>query len=596
MAEVTQSNNGKVSSPGIIKYVPQEVDVFEREVKKFRNQEVEEATFMAFRLRQGTYGQRQPDAQMLRVKVPGGVLTADQLDALGELAEKYAPLKKGHVTTRENFQFHHLTLEGAAQAMRLIGEVGLTTREACANTVRNILSCPVGGVCPTEVFDVTPYLGAYARYFVRHPITQNFPRKWKTAFSPCASDCGVAGMHDMGLIARIQEIDGAPRKGFKLVIGGGTSIMPRVAPTLYEFVTVEDYLKVIEAAMRVFNRSDELRKNRMMARVKVMVDRLGIDAFRKLVEEELQQPWAQKEIKPDRFFYFSDEEEHAPPLVTGNGKHPSSPEFDHWVETNVIRQRQPGYAFAYVKVPLGDISDTQFHVLADLTRKYSGGQVRTTFEQNLAFRWIPEGALYDLWQGLKEIGLGDAGVHEITDVTACPGTDSCKLGITSSMGLGNAMRETLEGMNIEDPLIKKLHVKISGCPNGCGRHHVANIGFHGAAYKGEGGPNQVPAYEFFLGGNFENGDLRFGKRIVVKIPAKRGPEAVKVVLGYYKENRKDGEEFNQFVDRMGTKAFEQLLAPLKAVGPLGRDTIKYYMDWDKTVLFKVERGEGECSV
>ncbi|MEK7681573.1 MAG: nitrite/sulfite reductase, partial [Chloroflexota bacterium] len=260
-----------VSSNGIVPYVPAEADEFQQMAASYQKGEIKDADFTPWRLRRGIYGQRQPDVQMVRVKIPGGILTADALDALGEVAEKYVPLRKGHITTRENIQYHHVLLEHAPDLMRLMGQAGLTTREACGNTVRNVVSCPLGGVCRNEVFDLTPYMVAYTRRFVRHPVTQNMPRKWKTSFSPCASDCANAPMHDLGFIAVVRDENGVRRKGFNMLVGGGTSIMPKYAQTLYEFVPVEDFLRVSEAALRVFNQANDLRKNKAMARVKVLV-------------------------------------------------------------------------------------------------------------------------------------------------------------------------------------------------------------------------------------------------------------------------------------------------------------------------------------
>ena len=281
-----------------------EIDDFEEQVTKFQAGEWDPTQFMAFRLRQGIYGQRQPDVHMVRVKAPFGGLTADQLDALGEVAERFAPLGKGHVTTRENIQFHHVLLSDGAPLMRILGEVGLSTREACGNTVRNVTGCPSAGVCSDEPFDVTPYAAAYFRYFVRHPFSQAMPRKIKSAFSGCMADCAITAIHDVGFLPVIKNGE----HGFKMVMGGGTSIMARIAPTLYEFVSVKDYLKVTEAALRVFHKSNELRKNRSKARVKFLIDRIGMDEFRNLVEEELSKPWAQRSFDPEDLLFVEDEE------------------------------------------------------------------------------------------------------------------------------------------------------------------------------------------------------------------------------------------------------------------------------------------------
>ena len=584
---------------GVIPPLAEEIDYFEAEVKRFREGEIPEAEFMAFRLKQGVYGQRQADSQMVRIKIPFGGLTADQLDALGRLAKEYAPLKKGHLTTRENIQFHHINLDRTPEFQRILADVGLTTREACGNTVRNVAGCPKAGCCAGELFDPTPYLGAYSRYFVRHPVTQALPRKFKTAFSGCESDCAMTAIHDMGLIATIKDVDGVPRKGFKMVVGGGTSIMARIAPTLYEFVPVEEYLKVVEAVLRVFNRSDDLRKNRMKARIKFLVDRIGIDEFRKLVEDELKEPWAQQQIDPTPLLFKDDELADAPPVSSnGHGANgQGSPEFERWASTNLAPQKQPGYRIVCVTVPQGDLTPAQFVGLAETARKHAGGRARITQQQGLIFRWVPEASVYKVWQELKALDLAEPGYDEVTDVVTCPGTDSCKLGITASMGLGAAMRETLLGMKIEDPEVRKLHIKASGCPNGCGLHHVANIGFHGAAIKGASG-QQVPAYEVFIGGNPDGnrGPIRIGERVSGRVPAKRTPEFVKEVLAFYTGQRRDGESFNAFVDRIGAKAFEPIVARYKEVGALNKETIQLYMDWGKTLPYKVERGEGECAV
>ena len=574
----------------IIEYFPSEIEEFEAGVKRFQAGDWDPTDFMAFRLRQGVYGQRQPDVHMFRIKIPFGGMTAEQLDMMGDIVERFAPLNKGHVTTRENIQLHHIPLEDTPEMMRLLASVGMTTREACGNTVRNVTGCELAGVCAGEPFDVTPYAAAYSRYFVRHPFTQSMPRKIKTAFSGCDRDCAITGIHDVGFLPVIK--DGV--KGFKMMMGGGTSIMPRIAPTLYEFVPAEDYLRVTEAALRVFHNSDELRKSRMRARVKFLIARIGIDEYRDLVEEQLAEDWAQRSFDPTGLLYIDDEEANAPSLH-GDFASGSDAEFDRWVSTNAHAQKQAGYYAATVKLPLGDINPDQFRSLASISRKYGAGRVRLTHQQNLAIRWIPEAALYEVWQQLKEIGFGDAGALEITDVVACPGTDSCKLGITSSMGLGRAVSDAAAVIDKEaDPLIRQMHIKMSGCPNGCGQHHVADIGFHGAAARGPSG--QVPAYEVFLGGGFENGDTRIGLRVKTKVPAKRMPEALTKVLDFYKAERNDEEIFRDFAARVGPESFEPLLAEFKELPELNRESLDLYIDWSKTVKYVLERGEGECAV
>ncbi len=575
---------------GVIEILPGELDDFEKEVKRFQAGEWNENDFLAFRLRQGVYGQRQPDVHMIRVKIPFGGLTADQLDVLGDVSEEFVPLKKGHATTRECIQFHHVPLLDAAELLRRIAGEGLTTREACGNTVRNVTGCAMAGVCGDEPFDVTPYAAAYSRYFVRHPYTQAMPRKIKTAFSGCEGDCAITAIHDVGFIPKIED----GKHGFKMVTGGSTSIMPRVAPTLYEFVPVEEYLRRTEAVIRVFHQSDELRRNRSKARIKFLIDRIGIDEFRGLVEEELKESWAQRSFDPTPLLFLDDESVNAPVLDGDFAPASDSPEYREWLDSNVTPQKQDGYMAVAVRLPLGDIQAEQFHALAAVSRRYAGARARLTAQQNVTLRWVPEKALPEVWEQLKEMGFGQSGAHEIGDVVSCPGTDSCKLGITASMGLAQAIIETIDAIDTSDPLIKKMRIKMSGCPNGCGHHHVADIGFHGAAAKGPGG--QVPAYDMFVGGNYRDADTRFGQRVKVKVPSKRVPEALTSVLDFYKAQRNDGEEFKDFVTRVGPEAFEPVLQEFSEVPSLNRDTLVYYMDWNKTIKYVLERGEGECAV
>tara|TARA_A100001037_G_scaffold104672_1_gene95153 strand:- start:2596 stop:4179 length:1584 start_codon:yes stop_codon:yes gene_type:complete len=527
---------------------------------------------------------------MMRIKAPFGGINADQMDALGILSEKFAPLGKGHVTTRENFQFHHIPLENTPEIMRLIGDVGLSTREACGNTVRNVTGSPMAGVNPDEPFDVTPYAAAYARYFVRHPFTQSLPRKFKTSFSDSDADYAISAIHDMGFIPKMKD----GRRGFQMVTGGGTSIMPRIGKTLFEFVPVEEYLKVTEAVIRIFHKTDELRKNRMKARIKFYIDRIGIDEFRLQVEKEMEGEWAQKSFDPTPILFIEDESKDAPNLNGDYISVESNSRFEKWLESNVTAQKQKGYNVATVKLPLGDVSSNQFHQLADISRKYAGGRMRLTHQQNIAFRWVPQEALYEVWKNLDEIELGEPGAHEVTDIVSCPGTDSCKLGITSSMGLGNALTEAVKSIDTEDPLIKKMHIKMSGCPNGCGQHHIADIGFHGAAAKGPGG--QVPAYELFLGGSFDDGDTRIGQRVKTKIPAKRVPEALTKIISQYKIDRTNNELFKDYVVRVGAENIEPILEEFKEIPELNKESLDYYIDWTKTAKYQLERGEGECAV
>lgn len=577
----------------VLKIEGPEIVNFEDQVKLFQVGEKDEIEFVRFRLLQGVYGQRQPERQMVRVKIPFGGLTAHQMDVLGEVAEKFTPLKKGHITTRENVQYHHVPLAETADLLRMVGNAGLSTREACGNGVRNVVAHPSAGVSKDEIFDVTPYAAAYARYFLRHPTTQNLPRKSKVAFSGSEKDEAMVLMHDIGLVARIRD----GKRGFKIVVGGGLSTFPAMAQTLNEFVPAEAFLKHCEAALRIFNRQDEERKSIMKARIKFTIARLGIEKFREMVDEELQGDWADKEVDLESLMFIEDEEVDAPDVQIDATPDPTSDAaYEEWKRTNVVRQRQDGFNMVHVRIERGDVYANQWPQLASIARKFCGGRARIDQQQNLVYRWVRTESLYDIYQALGDIGFSAAGRETIRDIVTCPGTDSCKLGITSSMGLNKALGETIDEMSEIDPLVEKMHIKASGCPNSCGQHHIASIGFHGAVMKGPGG--QVPAYELFLGGrSTEEGGTKIGTRVKARIPARQAPEALKSVLETYKANRNVGEQFHAFIERFGTDYFEEEFSKLKGeVGPLDRDHIQTYMDWGKTVVYKLERGEGECSI
>ncbi len=581
----------------VLKVDGPEIANFEDQVKLFQAGEKDEIEFLRFRLSQGVYGQRQPDRQMIRVKIPFGGLSADQMDILGEVAEKYTPLKKGHITTRENIQYHHVPLAETPELLRLLGDTGLSTREACGNTVRNVVAHPSAGVSKDEVFDVTPYSAAYSRYFLRHPTTQNMPRKSKVAFSGSENDEAMVLMHDVGLVARIRD----GKRGFKIVVGGGLSTNAIMAKTLNEFVPVEEFLLHCEAVLRIFNRQDEERKSIMKARIKFTVERLGIEKFREMVDEELLGDWAKKQIDLDSLSFIADEEADAPGISTDATPDPAPGSADYaaygeWKRTSVVEQRQDGFNMVYIRVERGDIYANQWSRLAGIARTFAGGRARVDQQQNLVYRWVRTESLYDIYRALGAIGFSAAGRETIRDIVTCPGTDSCKLGITSSMGLNKALGEAIDAMGDIDPLVEKMHIKASGCPNSCGQHHLASIGFHGAVMKGPGG--QVPAYELFLGGrSTEAGGTKIGTRVKARIPARRAPEALKSVVDIYVANRKEGEEFDAFIERFGVDQFEEAFGKMKQeVGPLDRDHIQTYMDWGKTVVYKLERGEGECAV
>jgi sulfite reductase beta subunit-like hemoprotein len=601
-----KGKRGSLENPEVYENVPghiipileREFDDFDTEAASFLRGEQTEEQFIGFRLKQGVYGQRQPDVQMVRVKLPFGGVTPEQMEMFADVVEKYAPLGKGHITTRQNIQIHHIPLAEMTEVIRNISESGLSSREGCGNTMRNVTGDPWAGVSEGEPYDVTPYAAAYVRYFVRHPTTQLMPRKVKTAFTATPEDRAITGIHDMGFIPKVKEVDGEEVRGVEVRVGGGTSIMPRVAPTLYEFVEVDngDYLKVTEAAMRIFDRQEWLRVNRARARIKVLVDKIGIDAFREMVDEELKGEWVdERDFSIDHMLFTDDEEANAPAVPDAAGSpNGDKSEFDRFVEANVAPQRQQGFSTVQVRVIRGDLSPEQFRGLAEIMREFSGGYARTTVHQNFLLRWVRNEAIYDVYARLGELGLNTAGADEIADVVSCPGTDSCKLGITSSMGLNRAVQERIDSMDITDPLTRKVHIKMSGCPNGCSQHHIANIGFYGASIKV--GEQTIPAYIAHLGGNYEGGEVLYGHRLKARLPAKRVPDAVERWLRFYESDRNDGEAFNEFVERIGTDKFEELVSELKLPVEFNAENLTHFIDWNRSEPYQVIRGEGECAV
>ncbi|MBK5231095.1 MAG: nitrite/sulfite reductase, partial [Thermoleophilia bacterium] len=398
--------------------------------------------------------------------------------------------------------------------------------------------------------------------------------------------------HDLAFEAAEQDGE----RGFRVLVGGGTSICPRIAPTLFEFVSFDEYLKVSEAVLRIFSRCDELRANRAHARIKFYIDRIGIEAFRDEVSEELKGEWVnQRNFDPEPLLFIDDEAADAPAppakVASPNGDMTA---FNAFVEHNVIKQRQRGYSAVGVKVFRGDLSPEQLRGLAEISRTYTSGRARTTQNQNLVLRWVPDEAVYEVWTKLGELGLGDPGLDTVQDIVSCPGTDSCKLGITSSMGLNEAIHEKIAAMNITDPLTKKVDIRMSGCPNGCSQHHIASIGFNGAAMRFNG--KQVPAYIVQIGGRGQEGKVNFGNRLKVRIPAKRAPEAVERWLRLYEAERNDGEEFADFSDRVGTEPFEVVARDLALPVEYSDETEHVFVDWQRSSLFEVVRGEGECAL
>lgn len=573
--------------------VKAEIDNFEREVLAWRAGGGLGDDFRPFRLQHGTYGQRQMNRQMMRIKVPHGTMTPDQLHAVADCAEWYTPRKLGHVTTRQAIQLHFVMLEDAPKVMRRLAEVGMTTREGCGNTVRNITADPLTGIADDCVFDVTPYAEAALRYFLRNPTNQKLPRKFKITYSASPADRGLIPMHDFGLMA--MERDGV--QGFRLYVGGGLGAAPRIADVLEDFVPVSEQLRCIEAAIKVWDRLGE-RRNKNKARIKFLVARLGIEEFRRLYKLELETlppSTDQRYREPD--FTLLEEPPAFGSWASRNGGPAAKREgFDVWRRTNAIRQKQPGYNTVYVLLPIGDVTSGQMHALAEMARKYAGGHIRTAASQNFVLRWVHDDDLTAVHSELVDIGLAEDHAMTISDVITCPGADTCSIGVTSSKGLGTEIRNRLlagNGKYHDDPLVNDIKIKISGCPNSCGQHHIADIGFYGMAIRM--GERQVPAFQLMLGGNATADDARLAK-VTMKVPARYIPDAVERLIGAYVRERSADERFSSWTARVGTPYVQELLAEYKVVPEFTQDPMAY-VDWGQSKLFTLDdMGEGECAV
>ena len=621
-----------------------QISAYETDLELRRLGQLDEKLFNEARLRRGVYGQRYDNGQrhdgkrtraleypsggahkgpntlwdapgMQRIKIPFGAVTPDQMEVLAELAEEYAD-GIVHVTTRQDFQLHFVHIDDTPDIMRRLAAVGITTLEACGNAVRNVTACPLAGVCQEEAFDVTPHARALAAFLLGHPDAQDFGRKFKVAFSGCKDKaCGVTAFHDLGYIARSRVVDGKLQRGFELWVGGGLGPVPRQAELFDPFLPEAEVLPVAQAVCRVFARLGE-KKNRARARLKFLLARLGIDEFRRLVTEE------RRDLADDPSWTRHLRADSRQPAETGSGlagpagespgrltlraaqdrplRPPSDPQsnavepaFEAWKETNVYPQRQEGYFTAAVTLPLGDLSASQTRALAGLAREYTGDTVRTTVEQNVVFRWLSGGDLRRFHAELERIDLGAPGASSIVDVTACPGTDTCKLGIASSRGLAAELRKRLiEEAALADEAVKGLHIKVSGCFNSCGQHHVADLGFYGVSRKVEG--RTVPHFQVVLGGQWEENAGRFGLAIGA-VPAKRIPEVVVRLTDRYRREGRRQEPFGKFVERAGKVALRAELEDLMEVSGYAEEPA-LFSDWGDPREFSVgDIGVGECA-
>ncbi|MEO6324941.1 MAG: nitrite/sulfite reductase [Thermoanaerobaculia bacterium] len=556
-----------------------EVEVFAQTLAKFEAGEITSEQWRLFRLVHGTYNQKQPEVQMLRAKIPQGVLSAAQLHALADVAERYSR-GFGHITTRQNIQFHFIPPEQVPLAMTRLAEDGLTTREACGNAVRNVTACPYAGVAQDEAFDVTPYAEALTRAFLRHPLSSTLPRKFKIAFEGCRTDHALTAINDLGFRARVE--DGV--RGFRVTAGGGTATVPTNARVLFEFLPASDILDVAEALLRVFHALGD-RVNRNQNRMKFLIREMGWDGFRAEVDAALARVRAEGGVSlsfdPERPPVESAPEPHghlaptipesarraASAVVRGPGLLPSFRAGDgllRFLATNVTPQKQEGFRIVTVTLVLGDLTAAQMRFVADLALSYGDGTIRTSPTQNLLLRWVRAEDVPLLHARLAAAGLGLAGAGTIADITSCPGAESCRVAVTQSRGLGRLIGEHLRAHPESAAGAEELNIKISGCPNGCGQHHIAGIGFQGSVRKVAG--RVVPQYFLMTGGGLDENGARFAKT-AARIPARRIPEALDRVLAIYRAGRKEGETATEFFRRADLDELKEVLKDLESLTP-----------------------------
>ena len=598
----------------------EEIDAYENQIQLRKEEKLEEKVFAELRLRRGAYGQRYDNGQrydgirtreipfprrgltkgpetefdapgMQRIKIPFGKVSAKQLEVLADCAEEYS---NGvlHITTRQDVQLHFTDIEDTPDMHRRLAAVGITTREACGNSVRNVTGCPKAGICRDEAFDISPYARAETWFLLGHRDVQDFGRKFKIAYSGCGADgCARVMMHDLGFVAAVRRSNGVEERGFRVVVGGGLGAIPHVAKELYGFMPEAEMLPVSQAISRVYARLGE-KRNRNKARIKFLVARLGIGEFRRLVEEER----AVMEEDPRWSEWLADAhlpviEGLAGPATAGDAE--PEPGFEEWSETNVYGQRQEGFVSVTVNLPLGDITSRQSRRLADIVREYAPDALRTTVDQNFFLRWIHRRDLAALYRELRAAKLALPGAATISDVTACPGTDTCKLGIASSRGLGAELRERFEDRGLHlDPVLRDVQVKVSGCPNSCGMHHVADIGFYGSSRNV--GSFKVPHFLLLLGGSLEENAGNYGLAIGA-VPSKRVPEAADRLLDMYIGERTPGERFRGWVMRVGKKEIKARIGDLLVV-PSHEEDPSFYVDWHDAREYSIgDIGVGECA-
>ncbi|MEY4606726.1 MAG: hypothetical protein RLY45_1486 [Actinomycetota bacterium] len=576
-----------------------DIERFEQAIEQFLAGELSDDVWRVIRLANGVYGQRQGGTnQMVRVKLPAGTITPDQLHLLGDLSEEFSR-GWGHITTRQNIQFHFIELRRLPDFLRRIAEVGLTSREACGDTVRNIAACHLAGACPNEQLDVTPWAEAVFRHFVRHPLGQRLPRKFKVNFSGCSTDCGQAMFNDVGVIAVTRQLDdGTTEQGFRVYIAGGLGATPHPALALEDFTRREDLLPTIEAVLRVFDQTGN-RDNKLRARLKWVVDQLGIDEVRRRVLK-VRHTLPASSTWPGGI----------PPEVLAAGDQPAGraafgevtpighgvrvelrarDPYERWVQTSVIRGTAKQTVSAIAYAPLGDITGPQFRALAAVQRDL-GADVRLSNRQNVVFRNLTDDQLPVLYGRLAEIGMAVPGAELARDVVSCPGADTCGIAITQSRGLAKAIGAELEQAGLAE--VGGVRINISGCSNSCGQHHAYDIGLFGVERRAHG--TALPGYQLLLGGHVADEQIVFGQK-ALKLPARTAPQAVAAVVGRFAGERHAGESFTAWLARAGgATAVADGLRHFDSV-PTPDEDPGFFVDFDETAPFIAEVGASECA-
>ena len=553
----------------------------EKKIRLFKEGKIDEEKFRSLRLARGVYGQRQQGVQMIRIKIPYGRMTAEQLIKIADISDEYASSTL-HATTRQDIQIHYVSLDRTPQLWHELEQSKITLREACGNTVRNITSSEKAGIDPEEPFDVSPYAQQMFEYFLRNPICQEMGRKFKIAFASSAKDTSFTLIHDLGFIPILK----GEKRGFKVMIGGGLGSQPHLALVAFEFLEEEKIIPFTEAVLRIFDRYGE-RNRRNKARFKYLLQDVGLQDLMKQIEGEYP-ALKNQEVWVDRNAVETAEPPKLGTVLTTCIK--DREHYDNWLATNVFNQKQEGFYGVFVRVPLGNISSDTARAFAKVVKEFAADDIRVTINQGYLLRYVKQEALSPLYEGLNALGLAEPGFDSVADITACPGTDTCNLGISNSTATALELEKVIRSEFPELIHNRNIKIKISGCMNSCGQHGIANIGFHGSSMKHDG--KVVPAMQVLLGGGtLGNGNGTVADK-VIKIPSKRTPELLRVLLNDYAENALEGEYFNDYYLRLETNYFYNLFKPLAELESLNDSD---YFDWGKEELYKPEIGLGECA-